>query len=122
MEIISTHTVMTTDIGVNDNLFGGRLMAWIDEAAAAYAKEKSHSPSIITKKVSELIFIKPAKVNDVLKIYGKVERIGNTSITIDVEARRLDVTTGKEVIMCTTSLVFVSVDNEGCPKKIVTGL
>jgi len=122
MEIISSHTVMTTDIGVNDNLFGGRLMAWIDESAAAYAKEKSRNPSVVTKKVSELIFIKPAKVNDVLKIYGQVERIGNTSITIDVEARRLDVTTGEEVIMCTTSLVFVCVDNEGCPKKIVVEL
>jgi len=119
MEIISTHTVMTTDIGVNDNLFGGRLMAWIDEAAAAYAKEKSRNPSIVTKKVSELVFIRPAKVNDVLKIYGIVERIGNTSITIDVECRRLDVTTGAEEVMCTTSVVFVSVDEKGCPKKIV---
>lgn len=118
MDLISTHTVMTSDIGVNGNLFGGRLMAWIDEAAAAYAKEKSCSPSIVTKKVSELIFIEPAQVNDLLKIYGKVERIGNTSITIGIHARRLDVTTREEVTMCTTSLVFVSVDHEGRPKKI----
>lgn len=119
MELISTHTVMTADIGVNENLFGGRLMAWIDEAAAAYAKEKSRNQSIVTKKVSELLFIQPAKVNDLLKIYGQVERIGNTSITVDIQARRLDVTTGQEMTMCTTSLVFVSIDEEGHPQKIV---
>ncbi|MDR1699108.1 MAG: hypothetical protein LBR75_04730 [Prevotellaceae bacterium] len=118
MELISTHSVMTSDIGVNDNLFGGRLMAWIDTAAAAFAKEKSRSLAVVTKKVSELIFIKPVKINNLLKIYGEIAHIGNTSITINIEARRLDVIVGTEEVMCTTTTVFVNIDENGQPKSI----
>ena len=118
MELISTHSVMTSDIGVNDNLFGGRLMAWIDTAAAVFAKQKIRSFAVVTKKVSELIFIKPAKVNNLLKIYGEVAHIGNTSITVNIEARRLDVVVGIEEVMCTTTIVFVNIDEEGKPKLI----
>jgi acyl-CoA thioesterase YciA len=120
MELISTHTVMTTDIGVNDNLFGGQLMSWIDLAAAAYASQKCSSRNIVTKKVSELIFIKPAKVNHLLKVYGEVMHVGNTSITINIEARHLDVVTCLEEVMCTTSLVLIKVDENGQPTKIDT--
>ena len=118
MELISTHSVMTSDIGVNDNLFGGRLMSWIDTAGAVFAKQKSKSFSVVTKKVAELIFIKPAKVNNLLKIYGEVANIGRTSITINIEARRLDVLNNQEELMCTTTIVFVNIDEHGNPKPI----
>ena len=121
MELISTHSVMTIDIGVHDNLFGGRLMGWIDTAAAAFAKQKSRSFSVVTKKVSEMIFFKPASVNNLLKIYGEVAHIGNTSITINIEARRVDVLTCEEELMCTTTLVFVNIDNDGKPTPILVG-
>ena len=118
MELISTHSVMTIDIGVHGNLFGGRLMAWIDTAAAVFAKQKVRSFSVVTKKVSEMIFVKPARVNNLLKIYGEIVHIGNTSITVNVEARRLDVVTCEEELMCTTTLVFVNIGEDGKPKPI----
>ncbi len=121
MELISTHSVMMSDIGVNDNLFGGRLMAWIDTAAAVFAKQKIRSFRIVTKKVADLIFIKPAKVNTLLKIYGEVAHIGNTSITVNVEARRVDVVAATEEVMCTTTIVFVNIDEEGQPAPIAAG-
>ena len=118
MELISTHSVMTSDIGVNDNLYGGRLMSWIDTAGAVFAKQKSRSFSVVTKKVAELIFIKPAKVNNLLKIYGEVSNVGRTSITINIEARSLDVVNCQEELMCTTTIVFVNIDENGKPKPL----
>jgi acyl-CoA thioesterase YciA len=120
MQLISTHTVTTTDIGVNDNLFGGRLMAWIDIAAAALGTQTAKSENILTVKVSEMIFHRPAKVKNLLKIYGKVSRVGRTSITVEIEARRLNVCTSKEELICSTSVVMVKVDTEGRPIPIDT--
>jgi acyl-CoA thioesterase YciA len=119
MELISTHSIMMSDIGVNDNLFGGRLVAWIDTAAAVFAKQKIRSFRIVTKKIADLLFIKPAKVNTLLKIYGEVANIGRTSITVNIEARRVDVVLCEEEVMCTTTLTFVNVDEEGKPTPIL---
>ena len=120
MQLISTHTVTTSDIGVNDNLFGGQLMAWMDIAAAALATQTVKSENILTLKVSEMIFHRPAKVKNLLKIYGEVSRIGRTSITIAIEARRMNVCTGEEDLICSTSVVMVKVDGNGQPTPIAT--
>ena len=120
MELISTHTVTTSDIGVNDNLFGGQLMAWMDIAAAALATQTVKSENILTLKVSEMIFHRPAKVKNLLKIYGEVSRIGRTSITIAIEARRMNVCTGEEDLICSTSVVMVKVNANGQPTPIAT--
>lgn len=119
MQLISTHTVTTSDIGVNDNLFGGKLMAWMDLAAVAMAKQQVKSENVLTLKVSEMIFHRPAKIKNLLKIYGEVIRIGRTSITIAIEARRMNVCTGEEDLICSTSIVMVKVNANGQPTPIV---
>ncbi len=118
MELISTHTVVTSDLGVKGNLFGGKTLAWLDLAASEMATQKIHCPNVLTVKFSECIFHRPAKINNLIKIYGKVEKVGKTSITIKVEARRLDVVSGEEDTICTTSVVMVRVDEYGKPTKI----
>ena len=118
MELISTYTVMTSDLGVRGNLFGGQLLAWLDTAAAALAVQVIKSPSILTVKVSECIFHRPAKINNLIKIYAEVTKIGRTSITLAVEARRKDVVTGEEDLVCSTSVVMVHIDENGRPVEI----
>lgn len=119
MELISTHTVVTGDLGVRGNLFGGQTLAWMDLAASALAVQKIKCVNVLTVKFSECTFHRPAKINNLIKIYGEVEKIGNTSITIKVEARRLDVTTGEEIAVCSTTVVMVRVDEHGHPTRIV---
>jgi acyl-CoA thioesterase YciA len=119
MQLISTHTVTTSDIGVNNNLFGGKLMSWMDLAAVAMAKQQVKSENVLTLKVSEMIFHRPAKIKNLLKIYGEVSRIGRTSITIAIEARRMNVCTGEEDLICSTSIVMVKVNTNGQPTPIV---
>ena len=45
MELISTHFIKTQDIGYHGNLFGGVMLAWLDEAAAAFAAQVADTPS-----------------------------------------------------------------------------
>ncbi len=118
MQLISTHTILTSDLGVKGNLFGGVFVTWIDLAAYNLAAEAIKDPNIVTLKISECLFLQPAKINNIVKIYGRIARVGNTSVTVEIEARKIDVIKGDEVVLCTTSVVMVLVDVYGNPKKI----
>ena len=113
MELITTKMCKTSDIGVNDNLFGGNMLALLDESASVYACQICDTPKMVTKKMDEVVFEIPVKVGNIIKIYGEVEKFGNTSITLKLEARKHNVYTGKQKIVCSTTMVFVKIDEEG---------
>ena len=113
MELISTHPVKKSDLGFHGNLFGGKLLAWVDAAGAAYASQVCDTPRIVTVLIDKCVFKKPAKEGHLLKIYGEVETIGNSSVTLKVEARSHNVYNGKQGIILATHIKFVRVDEQG---------
>lgn len=113
MELITSKICMASDIGIHGNLFGGFLMAWIDEAAAAYATQFCETPRMVTLLVSEIMFKMPVKTGNHIKIYGQMVSIGKTSATVKIEVRRLNVETTKEEIITTAELKFVRIDEHG---------
>lgn len=118
MNLLNKRIVMARDIGIHGNLFGGTLMSWIDEAAAAHATEYCYTPNMVTVKVGELNFRKPLKAGQHVRIYGEVSRLGTTSITLNIEARKYSLYSGDETIVCTTSITFVRIDDDGSPTAI----
>lgn len=118
MELVTTKICMGLDIGVHGNLFGGKMMSFLDEAAAAYACQICDTPRMITKKIEEVVFERPVKIGNLIKIYAEVEKIGNTSIIIKLEARKHNVYTGDQQLVCSTKMVFVRIDDEGTPVPI----
>ena len=79
MDLLVTHPVKKSDLGFHGNLFGGKLLSWIDAAIAAYAMETCHTNSMITVSLDKCIFKRPAKEGNLVKIYAKVIKIGDTS-------------------------------------------
>lgn len=118
MQLLNKKIVMSKDIGIHGNLFGGILMAWIDEAAAALATEYCFTPNMVTIRVGELIFKKPLKSGQHLRIYGEVESLGNTSIKLALEARKYSLYSGEETLVCSTNTTFVRIDDDGTPTPI----
>jgi len=118
MQLINKKIVMSRDIGIHGNLFGGILMAWLDESAAAFATEFCFTPNMVTVRVGELIFKKPLKSGQHVRIYGEVVSLGNTSITLNLEARKYSLYSADETVVCTTSFTFVRVDDDGTPTSI----
>ena len=118
MDILSTHPVKKLDLGFHGNLFGGKLLSWVDAAVAAYAMERCHSKNMITVAIDKCVFEKPAKEGQLVKIYATMSKVGNTSATFDVEARNYNVFRGDEDIILKTSMTFVRVDDEGVPIPI----
>jgi len=118
MQLISTHPIKKSDLGFHANLFGGKLLAWLDAAGAAMAMEVADTPRMVTIKIDECLFKKPAKEGQLLKIYGKVAEVGNTSLTLYLEARAHNVYSGSQSVILSTKIKFVRIDENNEPIPI----
>jgi acyl-CoA thioesterase YciA len=121
MELISTKICKTSDIGVNDNLFGGVMLQWIDEAGGVMASSLCCTPNMITLKMDEVVFKLPVKVKEHIRIYGKVDNVGTSSLRLSIEARRFDFASHKEELVCSTKILFVKINSEGKATPIGSG-
>jgi acyl-CoA thioesterase YciA len=113
MELITTKVVLASEMGVSNNLFGGYMLSWLDLAGAAYASQLCDSPRLVTAKFEEIVFEKPVKTGNLIKIYGEVVKFGKTSITVKLEARKHNVESGSQSNVCTTTAVFVKINGDG---------
>jgi len=71
MTFLNSHPIKKSDLGFHGNLFGGKLLAWIDAAAAGYAMQLCDTPRMVTVSIDKCNFEKPARESQLLKIYGK---------------------------------------------------
>ena len=113
MELISTHFCKSANVGYHGNLFGGTMLAWLDEAGAAFACQACDTPRMVTKRIAEVVFNKPVRPGQIIKIYGEVTEVGNSSIVIRLEARRHSVYNGSQRTVLTTEMTFVRIDGDG---------
>jgi acyl-CoA thioesterase YciA len=56
---ITTHPIKKSDLGFHGNLFGGKLLSWMDAAGAGFASEVCDTPRMVTKLIDKCIFNKP---------------------------------------------------------------
>lgn len=105
--------VKPEDLNPNNTLFGGRLLAWIDEEAALYAIIQLENPRVVTKHISEINFMTSAKQGDIIELGLDVVKFGNTSLTLRCEARNKMT---RETILTIDSITMVNLDELGKPK------
>lgn len=118
MKLIGVHPVKHSDLGFNNTLFGGQLLAWVDSDSVAYAMEICDNPRMVTVSIDKCVFQRAAGPSHIIKIYAGIENFGNTSVTLKVEARRHNVYDGKQQMVLATDIKFVRVDEEGNPIPI----
>lgn len=104
--------VRPEDLNPNGSMFGGRLLAWIDEEAAIYANLQLDSIRIVTKFISEINFVGNAKQGDILELGMEVAEFGATSLTFKFIVRN-KVT--RQRILTVDKIVFVNLDENGNP-------
>lgn len=114
---IQRRLIMNEDLNPAGRLFGGRLMEWIDEAAALYCMIETKRRRLVTKRISEVIFNEPANLGDALDFMFKVARVGHTSLQIAarVVARPIhENEQARVIVQC--ELVFVFLSEDGKPE------
>lgn len=114
MRFLTRKLVKPEDLNANNTLFGGRLLEWVDEEAAIYAAIEARHKKVVTKSISAINFISPARQGDVVEIGVALKRVGKTSITLEVQVRDL---TTQNIIVNIDEMVFVCVDEQGKPVR-----
>jgi acyl-CoA thioesterase YciA len=109
---------MPADCNANGDIFGGWVMAQVDLAGAVLPARYVRG-RYATVAVNQFVFKQPVRVGDILSFFAKVDRIGNTSITVAVEvyAERFS-EQGQYIKVTEASLTYVALDEQGRPRPI----
>ncbi len=105
------------DMNGNGDIFGGWVLSQMDVAGGVLAARVARG-RVATVAITAMTFVQPIKVGDVVSIYGRVAKIGRTSVTIDLETmvqRRHD---AAEIQVTHGTYVFVAIDDEGRPRPV----
>ena len=105
--------VKPEDLNPNGTLFGGKLLAWIDEELALYSIIQLENSRIVTKHMSEINFRSSAKQGDIVEIGIDVVKFGNSSITLKCEVRNIMT---RETIITIDTITMVSLGLDGKPQ------
>ena len=105
--------VKPEDLNANGTLFGGRVLAWIDEEAALYSIIQLDSKRVVTKYISEINFMSTARKGDIVEIGIAVVKFGQSSLTINCEVRNKMT---RETIVTVDNIIMVNLGENGKPK------
>jgi acyl-CoA thioesterase YciA len=109
---------MPADTNGNGDIFGGWIMAQVDIAGGVLPSRIAKG-RIVTVAVNQFIFKQPVSIGDLLSFYAKVERIGKTSVTVNVEVYAERDPANLHVVKVTeANLTYVAIDREGKPRLI----
>lgn len=114
--IMRFHTrkwVKPEDLNPNGTLFGGKLLAWLDEELALYSIIQLENTRVVTKYMSEINFKSSANQGDIIEIGIDVVKFGTSSLTLKCEARNMMT---RETIITIESVTMVSLGSDGKPK------
>lgn len=112
MRFFSRKLIKPEDLNAHGTLFGGSVLAWVDEESAIYVICQLGKGNIATKFMSEIDFVSSAKLGDIIEIGMQTVQFGKTSITIKCEVRHKF--TLKPIIRI-DKIVFVHLDENGRP-------
>jgi acyl-CoA hydrolase len=104
--------VKPEDLNPNGSLFGGQLLAWIDEEAALYTIIQFENSRIVTKFISEINFMSSAVQGDIVELGIDVVKFGKSSVTLKCEARNKMT---RETILTVDNIVMVNLGDDGKP-------
>ncbi len=105
--------VKPEDLNPNSTLFGGQLLAWIDEEVALYTVIQLENPKVVTKYMSEINFMASAKKGDIIEIGIEVIKFGKTSLTMKSEVRNKMT---RETILTIDKIIMVNLGPDGKSK------
>jgi acyl-CoA thioesterase YciA len=105
--------VKPEDLNPNGTLFGGKLLAWIDEELALYTIIQLQNPRVVTKYMSEINFKSSARQGDIVEIGIDVVKFGNTSLILKCAVRNMMT---REIIITIDQTTMVNLDEDGKPK------
>ncbi len=108
--------VLPGDANALGTAFGGRVVQWMDLAAAVAARRHARTPCV-TISIDQLTFLAPIKIGEIVLIYAQVNAVFGTSMEIGVEVVVEDPETETRTKCCDAFLTFVALGPDGKPTR-----
>lgn len=108
---------MPADTNPSGDIFGGWLMSHMDLAGEVTARQRARK-RVATVAVDAMEFHRPVRVGDVVSFYASIERVGNTSLTVRINAEAMREETGESVAVTEGVFVYVALDSAGNPTPV----
>ncbi|GMN08847.1 hotdog domain-containing protein [Croceitalea sp. MTPC9] len=105
--------VKPEDLNANGTLFGGKVLAWVDEEAALYSIIQLENKKVVTKYMSEINFMSSAEEGDIVEIGVEAVKFGKSSLNLNCEVRNKMT---QETIVTVDNIIMVNLDDNGKPK------
>jgi acyl-CoA hydrolase len=115
--VTMTEIVLPSDANALGTIFGGKILSWIDIAAAIAAGRHARKV-VVTASIDALHFVAPVKVGHVVHIQAAVNDAGKTSMEVGVRVDSENPLTGERHHTATAYLTFVALDDHGRPTKV----
>ena len=109
--------VLPNDTNTLGNLMGGRLMHWMDIAAALASMKHCGCP-VVTASADNISFENPVKLVNVVTIEAKVTRAFSTSMEVYIKVQGEDLPTQFKYLSNEAYMTFVALDPNGRPRKV----
>jgi acyl-CoA thioesterase YciA len=117
-ELVLKVIPMPADTNGNGDIFGGWVMAQVDLAGSVLPARYMQG-RMATVAVNEFIFKQPVRVGDILSFFSSITRVGNTSVTVEVEVYAERFTDqGRYVKVTEARLTYVAIDDQGRPRPV----
>lgn len=114
---INTEVVLPNDTNHVGNLFGGKLMQWVD-ITAAIAAQRHCGRVVVTAAINQVSFDKPIKQNSIVTLEAKISRAFSTSMEVFVDVFVENPVTGEKTKCNEAILTFVAIDQNGSPLPV----
>ncbi|MCA9670977.1 MAG: acyl-CoA thioesterase [Myxococcales bacterium] len=113
-----TQIVLPGDANALGTAFGGRVMQWVDIAAAVAARRHSGGVAV-TASIDSLQFVHPVRIGDVIVLQSLVNRAWRTSMEVGVRVECEEEGDHERAFHAATAyLTFVAVDHQGKPREV----
>lgn len=116
-EIVMREMVMPGDTNKHGTIFGGKIMAWIDIAAAMCAERHCEKP-VVTAHIDDIDFLSPIKVGHHVMIKASINYAGNSSMIIGVKVESENPYTREHRTTTKAYVTFVALDELGKPVPV----
>jgi acyl-CoA hydrolase len=106
---VTRHIVMSRHLNPHNNIFGGVMLAWLDEASGLFVMENVGYTNFVTVSMDNVVFKQPARGGDLVTVGCRTIRTGKSSITVETLAVARNPKTGdaRRIIDCNVSLVAI---------------
>ena len=114
---IQTKLILPPDTNYHNSIFGGKVLAYIDEIAAIAAMKHAKS-EVVTASIDSVDFVSPAYVGEVLELEAVVSSTGRSSMEIYVRVTCKNLITSEERLTTESFVTMVAIDEEGKTREV----